>query len=224
MNMDETLAKLSNALPTIAALTSGAKNFDLAQLGDLDNLGSWPAPIKVVVCQLAFLAALASGYMLHITDLRAWLAEVQAEETQLRENYELKHGEAVYLEAYRQQQQQMETSYEQLLRQFPADAEMPGLIEDITTAGLQQGLVFERISLEAETRRDFYIETPIDIVVQGGYHSLGRFLGQVADLPRLVTLHDFAIHAHEGEADARPGSWLTMQILARTYRYADEQE
>ena len=71
---------------------------------------------------------------------------------------------------------------------------------------------------------EFYIEKPIQIVVSGDYHSLGSFVSDVADLSRIVTLHDFAItRKARRNGGGSSGGQLTMEILAKTYRYNDER-
>jgi type IV pilus assembly protein PilO len=87
----------------------------------------------------------------------------------------------------------MEQSFQAIIRQLPGDTEIPGLIEDITLVGLKNGLGFTSIDLQAEIRYEFYIEKPIKIIVNGSYHDLGSFVSDVADLSRIVTLHDFTI-------------------------------
>lgn len=201
------------------------QSFDLAQLGDMDNVSSWPMPVKVVLWGLAFAGVLAGGYLAHVTNLQDELGTVRAVEERLRADYEGKFLEAVHLEGYRRQQRKMEDSFQAILRQLPSDTEIPGLIEDITLLGVKNGLTFESIDLEPETRHEFYVEKPIRIVVNGVYHGLASFVSDVADLSRIVTLHDFSIapDPREGDGDAA-GSLLRMQILAKTYRYNDERE
>ena len=117
----------------------------------------------------------------------------------------------------------MEESFETILRQLPSDTEIPGLIEDITLVGLKNGLAFSRIDLQPEQLHEFYIEKPIQIVVTGGYHDLGSFVSDVADLSRIVTLHDFTITPTQGRTSSneKTGGLLRMTILAKTYRYND---
>jgi type IV pilus assembly protein PilO len=54
--------------------------------------------------------------------------------------------------------------------------------------------------------------------VVGGYHDLGAFVSDVADLSRIVTLHDFTIKPVGG---GEVGRLLRMEITAKTYRYKD---
>ena len=173
-------------------LLESIQNFDVEQLNDVNNVGSWPLPIKIIIWIIAFIGALACGYFLHVTNLQQQLGNVTREEKTLREDYESKYFEAAHLEDYQLQQKEMEESFEAILRQLPSDTEIPGLIEDITLVGLKNGLSFSNIELP-ETRHEFYIEKPIQIVVSGTYHGLGAFVSDVADLSRIVTLHDFTI-------------------------------
>jgi type IV pilus assembly protein PilO len=200
------------------------QNFDTDQLNDINNVGSWPLPIKVIIWAFVFVGALALGYFLHITNLQQDLSRVTAEEGTLREDYEKKYFEAAHLNSYRLQQKEMEESFEAILRQLPSDTEIPGLIEDITLVGLKNGLTFSSIDLQPEAKHEFYVEKPIAIVVSGSYHGLGSFVSDVADLSRIVTLHDFTIQpSSRGAGSDNPGSHLTMAIMARTYRYNDER-
>ncbi len=208
-------------------LLESVQNFDFDQLNDFNNVGSWPLAIKIIMWILAFVGALTLGYTLHVTNLQTELAKVRATEVELREDYEKKFFEAAHLENYRIQQQEMEESFETILRQLPSDTEIPGLIEDITLVGLKNGLAFSSIDLQPEELHEFYIEKPIQIVVTGGYHDLGSFVSDVADLSRIVTLHDFTItpaRSKDGNQNAdTPGGLLRMSILAKTYRYNDER-
>ncbi len=197
------------------------QNFDTDQLNDLNQVGSWPMAVKVIIWIIAFVGALAAGYFTHITNLQAELAKAQQEEVKLREDYETKYNAAAHLEAYRKQQQQMEESFEAILRQLPGDTEIPGLIEDITLVGLKNGLSFRSIDLQPEVRHEFYVEKPIRISVTGSYHDIGSFVSDVADLSRIVTLHDFEITPQGNARGPEAGGVLSMNILAKTYRYND---
>jgi type IV pilus assembly protein PilO len=203
------------------------KNFDTDQLNDLNNVGSWPFAVKLIMWVVVFVGALAAGYFAHVTNLQTELAKTQSEETTLRDDYRQKYFEAAHLEAYRQQQLEMEQSFEAILRQLPSDTEIPGLIEDITLVGLKNGLSFASIDLQPEEQHEFYIEKPIKIVVSGSYHDLGAFVSDVADLSRIVTLHDFSMSPAKSRNTQRNvdtlGGLIIMSITAKTYRYNDER-
>ena len=192
--------------------------FDLSDL-DMENIGSWPLALKVIVLGLLYAAILIAGFYFHVEDLNTRLSVVEQEEQTLRQDFEKKAFEAANLEAYKAQLVEMEQRFGALVAQLPSETEVPGLLEDITDKGEMNGLSIKRIDLLAEQAQTFYIELPIAIEAVGSYHDLGAFISGMAGLPRIVTLHDFEITL---DADAAP--MLEMSILAKTYRYRDEND
>ncbi|EWC43082.1 type 4a pilus biogenesis protein PilO [Pseudomonas stutzeri] len=202
---------------SLAESLESLRKIDVADL-DLNNLGSWPAPIKVITGFILLAVVLALGYYFHLQDMQTQLEQQQAQEATLKQQFSTKAFQAANLDAYKKQMAEMETSFGALLRQLPSDTEVPGLLEDITRTGLGSGLEFEEIKLQPEVAQQFYIELPITIKVVGGYHDLATFVSGVASLPRIVTLHDFEIKPESNETTSK----LRMSIVAKTYRYNDK--
>ena len=192
------------------------QNVDFNDL-DLSNIGSWPSPVKIILMVLLFAAVSVGGYFYYLTDKQEALEKAELKEVELRKDYEVKAEQAANLDAYRKQQQEMEQTFGALLRQLPSDTEVPGLLEDITRTAIDNELRIESIDLKSERRTEFYVELPIDIVVEGDYHKIGTFVSGVANLSRIVTLHDFKIEPQKSSQE------LKMSILAKTYRYLDEE-
>jgi len=202
---------------SLADSLQSLRKIDVADL-DLNNLGSWPAPVKFITGVILLAVVLALGYYLHLQDMQVQLEQQQAQETTLKQQFSSKAFQAANLEAYKEQMAEMETSFGALLRQLPSDTEVPGLLEDITRTGLGSGLEFEEIKLQPEVVQQFYIELPITIKVIGGYHDLATFVSGVSSLPRIVTLHDFEIKPEKDDSTSK----LQMNIVAKTYRYNDK--
>ena len=193
------------------------KNFDLSDI-DINRMGVWPLPGKIFVCVLVAALVLGGVGYLKIKDLNQQLDRITAQETTLRQNFERKSFQAANLEEYLQQMEEMEHSFGALLDRLPGDTEVPGLLEDIDARGSESGLEINSIRLEAERQSEYYVELPISINVSGSYHDMGSFVSGVAGMPRIVTLHNFAI-TRSGSSGA-----LDMQIQARTYRYKSQDE
>jgi len=193
------------------------RSVDLSDL-DMNNLGSWPAAVKVIAALLLMALMLGGGYYFYLSDMQDSLDQQKAQEETLKQQFSSKAFQAANLEAYKEQMVEMEASFGALLRQLPSDTEVPGLLEDITRTGLGSGLEFEEIKLQPEVTQQFYIELPIQIKVVGGYHDLATFVSGVSSLPRIVTLHDFEIKPESPGSSSK----LRMSILAKTYRYNDK--
>ncbi len=202
---------------SLATSLDNLRSIDLSDL-DMNNLGSWPAAVKVIAAALLMVLVLGGGYYFYLSDMLLNLDQEKAQEETLKQQFSSKAFQAANLEAYKAQMVEMEASFGALLRQLPSDTEVPGLLEDITRTGLGSGLEFEEIKLQPEVTQQFYIELPIQIKVVGGYHDLATFVSGVASLPRIVTLHDFEIKPESAGSSSK----LRMSILAKTYRYNDK--
>ena len=191
------------------------KEFDINDI-DFENIGGWPLALKMIVWAVVFAAVLGGGYWFHLKELEIQLSKDVAKEEKLKTEFKAKAHLAASLDAYKMQMIEMEDSFGALLAQLPSDTEVPGLLEDITNKGLESGLVFRSIKLKAETNAEFYIELPIEIIVEGAYHELGAFVSGVAGMPRIVTLHDFSLTPLKN-------SVMRMNIIAKTYRYKNDE-
>ena len=190
---------------------------DLNEL-DLNNIGIWPMPVKIVVVLLVAVIVVAAGYYLIIEDQINGLETVQKKELTLRTEFETKQAKASNLEAYRRQLEEMKQSFGTMLRQLPDKTEVAELLVDVSQTGLASGLEFELFKPQGEVPREFYAELPIRIVVNGEYHEFGNFISGLAALPRIVTIHDVKIKRGNTE-----DSNLLLEATAKTYRYLDEE-
>jgi type IV pilus assembly protein PilO len=134
--------------------------------------------------------------------------------------FETKAKQAVNLEAYEKQLEEMRESFGAMLRQLPNKTEVADLLVDVSQTGLASGLEFRLFQPRAEIPREFYAELPISIQVIGNYHEFGEFISGVAALPRIVTAHDVSIVKSGKDGN----SLLKMVLTAKTYRYLDEEE
>jgi type IV pilus assembly protein PilO len=96
---------------------------------------------------------------------------------------------------------------------------MDALLSDINQAGLGRGLQFELFRPGQVLVKDFYAELPIAIKVSGRYHDIGAFTSDIANLSRIVTLHNLQITTGKDTSGQ-----LAMEATARTYRYLDANE
>jgi type IV pilus assembly protein PilO len=171
----------------------------------------------VLALGAVFIAILAIGGLLDWKEQYETLDRAKAEEATLKDQYATKKAKAINFQLYVQQLQEIEQSFGALLKQLPNKAEMDALLTDINQAGLGRGLQFELFRPASNERAaDFYAELPISIKITGNYHDMGAFASDVAQLPRIVTLNDVAVLNDKGV--------LTMEAVAKTFRYLDEEE
>jgi type IV pilus assembly protein PilO len=179
--------------------------------------GQWPLLPRALCGVGALLAVLAMGWFFYWDGQFEELAQGEQEEQRLRDAYKSKIQQAVNLEALRKQKEQVGEYVATLEKQLPSKAEMDALLSDINQAGLGRGLQFELFKPGQVIVKDYYAELPIDIKIAGNYHDVGAFTSDIANLPRIVTLNNLNLVA------GKDGS-LTMDAVAKTFRYLDKEE
>jgi len=180
--------------------------------------GTWHVAPKLLVLIAILVGLPVAGFFLDTQSQIEELEKGAGEETKLKADYLDKKKQAVNLDLHRQQLREIDTQFGALLRQLPNRSQMDALLVDINQAGLGRGLAFELFKpAPSETQREFYAELPIQVKVTGSYHDMGAFASDVGQLSRIVTLNDVKI-------DAGKDGNLSMEVVARTFRYLDDQE
>ena len=187
---------------------------------DFKQPGQWPLLPKLVSWLLLGLMVVGLLWFLLLSDKANELEAERNKEPGLKQDYRSKLAQAVNLPELRKQKQQVEEYVTQLEKQLPGKAEMDALLTDINQAGIGRGLQFELFRPGAVAVRDYYAELPITIRVSGRYHDIGAFAADVANLSRNVTMHDLSISGVQRDG----GGSLSMDAVARTYRYLDSSE
>lgn len=187
-------------------------------IDDLKKIGTAPLPIKIAIIVVLCIALAVAGYFLDTTKQKAELDKVISEEQGLRKIFSEKQAKAANLEAYKQQLDEMRTSFGTLLRQLPNKTEIETLLTDISQTGISSGLEIIYFKPEGLRPKEFYSEYPIKLKVTGRYHEFAEFISGVAALPRIVTVQDISIKPTE----PKEGVKLSMELTAVTYQYLDE--
>jgi type IV pilus assembly protein PilO len=178
---------------------------------------SWPALPRYALSLVVGVATVVLLWFVWLSGVEEELTTERNKETQLKEDYKKKMAQAVNLEALKKQREQVQQYVTLLEKQLPSKAEMDALLSDINQAGLGRSLQFELFRPGVVSVKEYYAELPIMIRVVGRYHDIGSFAADVANLSRIVTLNNLAIVP-------RPDGTLTMDALAKTFRYLDADE
>ena len=197
----------------------------LDQLKSLDpkDPGRWPIAVRGFFVALIFAVCAAfAWYLLVWNEDRPVLQKAEADELDLRTQFENKQQRAANLDAYKAQLAEMERTFGAMLRQLPGKTEVPNLLVDISQTGLAAGLQEKLFQPGGEKSNGFYAELPIKIKLVGTYHDFGNFVSGIAALPRIVTLHDIQITPVDA---SKAGGYdnLTMDVTAKTYRYIEDE-
>ncbi|AEV25591.1 type 4a pilus biogenesis protein PilO [Azospira sp. APE16] len=182
-----------------------------------NDIGAWPAVPRFAVLIGLFVGLLVAGYVVVWSEQYGVLDGRREEELKLKDEYVSKKRQTINLSLYEQQLNEIDRSFGALLKQLPNKAEVESLLVEINQSGLGRGLSFELFKPGQEALKEFYAELPVSVKLTGNYHDLGAFAEDIGRLPRIVTLNNIAI------APQKDGS-LSMEAIAKTFRYLDEEE
>ena len=184
---------------------------------DTSDPASWPAAPKALL--LAGLAVLIVAVLWFV-----WLKGVKeewdtsiAQEQTLKKQYSDKLKKSVNLDALMKQREEVQQYVFLLEKQLPGKAEMDALLLDVNQAGVGRALKFELFKPGTEVTKDYYVELPIAVRVNGKFHDMGEFSADIANLSRIVTLNNVAIEPNK-DGD------LVMNSTVKTFRYLTAEE
>lgn len=216
---DKQLAKPEPAAPKAPLVDFQQLAMDFKTLDPKDP-GLWPLAPRVVILLSLFVALLATAWGFGAFGWSVQLEELdakKAQEVKHKEDWVNKKRQAVNLDEYRRQLAEIDRSFGALLKQLPNKAEMGDMLVDINKAAQARGLSVELFKPGGEAPREFYAEVPITLNLIGSYHDIGAFTGDLAKLPRIVTLNDINLSTN-------PNGTLALRTTAKTFRYLDEAE
>jgi type IV pilus assembly protein PilO len=186
--------------------------------------GQWPILPKLATFLFTGVVVVVLGWFGLLQSQDEQLTSERDQEPKLKEEFRGKLAQAINLNELRKQRTQVQEYVTQLEKQLPGKAEMDALLSDINQAGLGRGLDFELFRPGQVSVKDYYAELPISIRVTGRYHDIGAFTADIANLSRIVTLHNLVIGAPAAASKDSPAGALFMEATARTYRYLDPAE
>ena len=201
----------------VAAMRGG-----LGQFRDLNfnQPGQWPLLPRLAVWLLIVIIVVVIGWFVELSSQADDLEAARNKEPALKNEYKAKLAQAINLDALKKQKEEVQTYVTQLEKQLPGKAEMDALLTDINQAGVGRGLIIDQFIPGQTETKEYYAELPIAIRVTGRFHDIGAFAADIAALSRIVTLHNLSITPDPKSA----GGGLSMEALARTYRYLDSAE
>ncbi len=190
---------------------------------DKNNYGSWPWVVKITLILAMLFAIALLTYFIPVKKKMTQIEAAEREEATLLQTYREKESKARHLDEYKNQIAQMEVEFNSLLEQLPKETRVSELVKGINMTGLGSGIRFKKITVKPELQQEYFIEQPIEIEANGGYHQFGEFISGLASLARIISVHDFIVKSaidkkitteniEKAEAD------LDLILQTKTYR------
>lgn len=162
-----------------------------------------PVQQKIILSALLAVGALSVFFFTHFLPFNF---PNQAERIDgLKAEYEKKSTELARARATVADLPRFEAEYEQLHQRWslaaellPTDRQVAALLRKITLAAQQTGVRFVTFRPSGPKNEQYYTEMPLQITVNGGYHQIGSFLAELANLRRIITVSNVKLKAGTG--------------------------
>lgn len=137
---------------------------------------------------------------------------LKIKEMKLRNTFETKQQYLNDLNIYRKG---LNINLDAVDKLFTTKHQIPLLLEDISKMGVMNGLIFESFTPLQEFEQDLFTQLPIAVVITGRYQQIVEFLRDIAQMPALVTWHDFTLTK---TTTNNSNELLRMSITVNIYR------
>jgi type IV pilus assembly protein PilO len=107
----------------------------------------------------------------------------------------------------------------ELKRILPPEKEMPDLMRRVQYLAAQSSLAIRDFTPAAVAQREFYMEVPVRLSLDGTYHNLGAFFDRISRMSRLVNIGNVKIAARQQQAI---NNTISVQAVATTYVYREQ--
>jgi type IV pilus assembly protein PilO len=143
----------------------------------------------------------------------------QAKLADLQKQIRALEATANKLPEFQREVQALEARLETLKRILPPEKEMPDLMRRVQYLAAQSSLQIRKFNPAAPAQKEFYLEVPINLDVEGTYHNLGAFLDRISRMSRLVNMGNVRI-----KAQSKPtiNNTIAASAVATTYVYQDQ--
>jgi len=196
----------------IGKLKAGFENFLDTKIGRLNSRH------KILICAAAWLIPCVAFFFLVYTPRAEKIEGLEARKSSVNQELRKVEATARELDKHKAEMQEVEQQFQMASLLLPEEKEIPSLLTNISTQGINSGLEFLSFKPLTERPQIFYAEIPVDIGVYGPYHNVGLFLDKISKLPRIVTVNNIKM----GSPQMSAGEMMlntTFQLV--TYRFIE---
>jgi len=189
-------------------------SFNLSVLDGLRPILPLPQWQKLVALAATFVLLVAAylylGWLPIQDAIKVQSAQVEQQRIILKKNQRL----ALDLPRKQAEYAKLEKQLKVALNMLPKKSQIPDLLENVSWAGKDSGLVFKEFRPSGEVVKQIYAEVPVALNVSGSYRQLMTFLKRVGEMPRIVDVKNLTLSRAKGDQ-------LTVKGQVVTYRFVE---
>lgn len=157
-----------------------------------------------------------------LKDIRTDITNRTAQLDELREKVRQGRSVAKDREAFRQKVEQLETEWARLLRILPTTRQTDELIKKIKSLTERGDFRFVTFQPGGFVKKEFYLEWPIVVQLQGSYHELALFFDRLARFSRIINVDAMDISALRNTK--MPQYTINTRFTMKTFIYEEPKK
>jgi type IV pilus assembly protein PilO len=172
----------------------------------------WHYHLLLLVCVAALIY---SGVWYYFTsETRAEVAQLNDQVAQLQAKNETARVATQRINEFRALFASKSEEYEELKVLLPEQREITNVLQGLQDTANGSRMMVMRFSPRDDTVQDQIMAKPVEVEVDSNFNNLRAFFGQMAQLPRIVSITDFKINQLDKQSDAKT---LHAQFLLTAY-------
>jgi type IV pilus assembly protein PilO len=172
---------------------------------------------RILICVGVFALMGGGFYYFVYTPQKEVLDKARAELKKETERLNSYKASARSLKQWEEKMAEVSHAFHLATRALPDKKELPSLLTGISVAASQAGLTVLLFQPDPVVNKEFYMEIPVSMRLEGNFHQAADFFYQVSRLGRIVNIGSIAMKQARNE----PGL-LDLTCKAVTYMFVEE--
>jgi Tfp pilus assembly protein PilO len=162
------------------------------------------------------------GYQLQIKTMHAQRASYDGQIVELQAKISRGLAAKAKLPQFREEVALLEVQLDKLLRILPPRRDVQDVLRRFRALAEQEDFVLSEFRPGGEVEQEFYNEWPINVKIQGTYHSLARFFDRMSRFSRIFNVDNLRIDRSTGRDG--PQHTISASFTAKTFVYQQAEE
>jgi len=160
---------------------------------DIQTIYQWPPFARNIVIAAISILIFIFLYVIDISSYKIQIEQGIKQEADLKQQLQLMLQKQVTVKGNIEQLPMITALLQEWQQRILTKKELPDFLNNIIKAGQANHLKINSFNPANEIRDGIYYKTPVNMDMTGTYDEIARFISQLANMPKLVSIDAFLI-------------------------------